>query len=188
MFPADTLTDKSERFYAAEVRLAMFWPTKYHGTVPHRTTLHKPQPRPQCTTHYTKSYDTHDGRPDRTTPHHVTPLTQQLRHIKISHQIIREQIFNQYSAEIPYSTEVVVESFRDAGSKLHIEAVILVGRDSQKGIVIGKKGSAIKAVGIASRKELEKFFNKKVYITLRVKVEVDWKTKDSALRSFGYIM
>jgi len=102
-------------------------------------------------------------------------------------EIIREQIFKAYAAEIPYSCEVVVTTFKDAKKILNIEAEILVLRDSQKGVVIGKQGAKIKQVGIESRLNLEKFFCKKVFVSLRVKVDAKWRSSDTSLRGFGYL-
>jgi GTP-binding protein Era len=101
-------------------------------------------------------------------------------------EIIREKILLNYKKEIPYSVEVVVESFNEEASILRINAVILVERDSQKGILIGHQGEAIKRVGTKARIECEKFFNKKVHLELFVKVEKDWRDDDRHLKNFGY--
>ena len=101
-------------------------------------------------------------------------------------EIIREKILLNYKKEIPYSVEVVVESFKEEASILRINAVILVERDSQKGILIGHQGEAIKRVGTKARIECEKFFNKKVHLELFVKVEKDWRNDDRHLKNFGY--
>jgi GTP-binding protein Era len=101
-------------------------------------------------------------------------------------EIIREKILLYYQKEIPYSVEVLVESFDESEQKIHIRAVIVVERESQKGILIGDRGQALKKVGAMARKDIEKFFEKKVFIELFVKVEKDWRNRDNLLRSFGY--
>lgn len=102
-------------------------------------------------------------------------------------EIIREKLLLNYDKEIPYSTEVLVEKFEEKETSIHIMAVIYVERDSQKGIIIGKGGEKIKKVGIQARQDIEKFFDKKVYLELFVKVEKDWRNKENKLRQFGYI-
>ena len=102
-------------------------------------------------------------------------------------EIVREKILLLYDKEIPYSAEVLVEKFDEKDNSIHIMAVIYVERDSQKGILIGKGGDRIKRVGIEARKDIEKFFGKKVYLELFVKVEKDWRNRENKLRSFGYI-
>ena len=102
-------------------------------------------------------------------------------------EIVREKIFLTYDKEVPYSTEVLVEKFSETDDSIHIMAVIYVERDSQKGIIIGKNGEKLKHVGIDARKEIEKFFGKRVYLELFVKVEPDWRNRENKLRSFGYI-
>ena len=102
-------------------------------------------------------------------------------------EIVREKIFLTYDKEEPYSTEVLVEKFTETDDSIHIMAVIYVERDSQKGIIIGKNGQKLKHVGIDARKEIEKFFGKKVFLELFVKVEPDWRNRENKLRSFGYI-
>ncbi len=102
-------------------------------------------------------------------------------------EIVREKIFLTYDKEVPYSTEVLVEKFSETNDSIHIMAVIYVERDSQKGIIIGKNGNKLKHVGIDARKEIEKFFGKRVYLELFVKVETDWRNRENKLRSFGYI-
>ena len=92
-----------------------------------------------------------------------------------------------YDKEIPYSAEVIVEKFEEKENSIHIMAVIYVERDSQKGIIIGKGGAKIKKVGIQAREDIEKFFGKKVYLELFVKVEKDWRNKEKKLREFGYM-
>ncbi|MCQ2170138.1 MAG: GTPase Era [Bacteroidales bacterium] len=101
-------------------------------------------------------------------------------------EIIREQILLNYKEEIPYSCEVVVESFKEGSERYDIGAVIYVMRDSQKGIVIGKQGAALKKVGTAARLEMEDFFQKKVFLQLFVKVDPDWRESRRELRKFGY--
>lgn len=102
-------------------------------------------------------------------------------------EIIREKILLQYDKEIPYSAEVLVEKFDEKEHAIHIMAVVYVERDSQKGILIGKGGDKIKRVGIEARKDIEKFFGKRVYLELFVKVEKDWRNRENKLRAFGYI-
>lgn len=101
-------------------------------------------------------------------------------------EIIREKILLNYKKEIPYSVEVVVESFKEEDEIIRINAVIYVARDSQKGIIIGHKGASIKRVGTDARKDIEKFFQKKVFLELFVKVNKDWRDNDNILRKFGY--
>jgi GTP-binding protein Era len=101
-------------------------------------------------------------------------------------EIIREKILEHYDKEIPYSVEVLVEQFKESEKQINISAVIYVERDSQKGIIIGKGGLALKRVGTESRKDIEKFLDKKVFLELYVKVEKDWRSKERALRNFGY--
>lgn len=103
-------------------------------------------------------------------------------------EIIREKILLHYDKEVPYSVEVAIESFKEDEKILHIMAVIYVNRDTQKGIIIGHQGKAIKRVGTEARKDIEEFFSKKVFLELFVKVNKDWRDKDNALRSFGYEM
>jgi len=101
-------------------------------------------------------------------------------------EIIREKILLYYQKEIPYSTEVVIEEYKEEPTRDIIRAVILVNRDSQRGIVIGNKGAAIKKLGIESRLEIEKFVQKKVHLELFVKVSKDWRDNESLLKQFGY--
>ncbi|MEG2946661.1 MAG: GTPase Era [Bacteroidales bacterium] len=101
-------------------------------------------------------------------------------------EIIREKILEVYDKEIPYSCEVMVEQFKESDSLIHINAVIFVERDSQKGIIIGKQGSALKKVGTMARKDIEAFFQKKVFLEMHVKVERDWRSRENKLKSFGY--
>lgn len=101
-------------------------------------------------------------------------------------EIIREKILLTYDKEIPYSVEAVVEKFDESENTIHIMAVVYVERDSQKGIIIGKGGSALKRVGMLARKDIEVFFGKKVFLELYVKVERDWRNKLNKLKNFGY--
>ena len=102
-------------------------------------------------------------------------------------EIIREKILLNYDKEVPYSTEVIVEKFDEKEGAIHIMAVIYVERDSQKGILIGKGGMKLKKVGTDARKDIEAFFDKRVYLELFVKVEPNWRNRENKLRSFGYI-
>lgn len=101
-------------------------------------------------------------------------------------EIIREKILLHYDKEIPYAVEVVVEQFQEEDKLIRINAVINVERDSQKGIIIGHGGKSLKKVGTDARKDLEAFFEKKVFLELYVKVEKDWRNKEMKLRGFGY--
>ena len=101
-------------------------------------------------------------------------------------EIIREKILLYYSKEIPYSVEVRVERFKEEEDRIRINAVIYVERDSQKGIIIGHQGVALKNVNMESRKSLEKFFNKKIYLETFVKVDKDWRSSQKELDAFGY--
>jgi GTP-binding protein Era len=101
-------------------------------------------------------------------------------------EVIREKILKHYKKEIPYSVEIEVERFEEEADIIRIGAVIMVERDSQKGIIIGHKGSALKRVGTESRKDLEVFFDKKVFIELFVKVNKNWRSDARQLRRFGY--
>ncbi|EJF36048.1 GTP-binding protein Era [Capnocytophaga sp. oral taxon 335 str. F0486] len=101
-------------------------------------------------------------------------------------EIIREKILLHYKKEIPYSVEVETESFADSETIIHIRSVIMVERESQKGIIIGHKGEALKRVGIEARTDLEKFFGKQIHLELFVKVNKDWRNNVRQLRRFGY--
>lgn len=101
-------------------------------------------------------------------------------------EIIREKILLNYDKEIPYSVEVEVEQFQEEEKIIRISAVIYAERNSQKGILIGHGGKSLKKVGTKSRKDIEAFFEKKVFLELFVKVEKDWRNKDSILKNFGY--
>ena len=102
-------------------------------------------------------------------------------------EIIREKILLTYDKEVPYATQVIVEKFDESETAIHIMAVIYVERDSQKGIIIGRQGVKLKHVGIEARKDIERFFEKKVFLQLYVKVERDWRNQENKLRAFGYI-
>jgi GTP-binding protein Era len=101
-------------------------------------------------------------------------------------EIIREKILLYYQKEIPYSVEVVVEQFTESKELVHIRALIIVERDSQKGIIIGEQGKALKKVGTMARKDIELFFEKKIFLEMFVKVEKDWRNRDNILKKFGY--
>ena len=112
-------------------------------------------------------------------------LTDKPAHFFVS-EIIREKILLYYDKEIPYSVEVKVERFKETEKKIHINAVIYVERESQKGIVIGHQGVALKKVSTEARKALERFFDKEVYLETFVKVDKDWRSSKKELDSFGY--
>jgi GTP-binding protein Era len=101
-------------------------------------------------------------------------------------EIVREKILLNYRKEVPYSVEVIVNTFKDDEKIIRMQVDILVERDSQKGIIIGDKGAALKKVGTQARKDLEAFFGKQVFLELFVKVDKDWRSSDSRLRKFGY--
>ncbi len=101
-------------------------------------------------------------------------------------EIIREKILLYYDKEIPYSVEVVVESFKETEKSINIRAIIYVERDSQKGIIIGHQGVALKKVGMESRKALERFFDKRIFLETYVKVDKDWRSSQKELNNFGY--
>ena len=101
-------------------------------------------------------------------------------------EIIREKILLNYKEEIPYSCEVGIESFKEGAERYDISAVIYVMRESQKGIIIGRGGSALKKVGTQARLEMEDFFQKKVYLNIYVKTDPDWRESKKELRKFGY--
>ena len=102
-------------------------------------------------------------------------------------EIVREKILLTYDKEVPYATQVIVEKFDESDNAIHIMAVIYVERDSQKGIIIGHQGKMLKRVGTLARKDIETFFDKKVFLELYVKVEKDWRNQENKLRAFGYI-
>ena len=101
-------------------------------------------------------------------------------------EILREKILLYYNKEIPYSVEVVTEDFKEEDNIIKIKSVIFVERDSQKGIIIGHKGSALKKIGTKARQALEVFFGKKIYIELQVKVSKNWRSNAKLLKKFGY--
>lgn len=101
-------------------------------------------------------------------------------------EIIREKILLYYDKEIPYAVEVVVEQFKEDDKHIHINAVIYVERDSQKGIIIGHRGVALKKVSSEARKTLEKFFGKSIYLEIFVKVDKDWRSNTKRLEAYGY--
>ncbi len=102
-------------------------------------------------------------------------------------EIIREKIFLNYEQEIPYSTEVSIESFKEEDKIIRIRAILFIERDSQKGILIGKAGSSLKKVGTEARKDLEAFFGKQVFLETHVKVADNWRKEKDKLKRFGYI-
>jgi GTP-binding protein Era len=101
-------------------------------------------------------------------------------------EIIREKALLLYQKEVPYAIEAVVEEFLEEKDIIRIRAIILVERDTQKGIVIGHKGESLKKLGTMARRDIERFFEKKIYLQLYVKVEKDWRNRDNLLRTFGY--
>jgi GTP-binding protein Era len=101
-------------------------------------------------------------------------------------EIIREKILMHYSKEIPYSCEVIIDEYKEEEDIIRIRAKIMVERDSQKGILIGHKGKKLKAVGIDSRKDLETFVGKQVFLETFVKVDPDWRDSDAKLKKYGY--
>lgn len=101
-------------------------------------------------------------------------------------EIIREKIFTNYQKEIPYSTEVIITAFKEEENITRISAEIIVERDSQKNILIGKGGASLKKVGTEARKDIEKFLDQKVFLETFVKVIPDWRSKKNYLKSFGY--
>lgn len=104
----------------------------------------------------------------------------------VVNEVIRDKILTHYDKEIPYSVEVATESFKVEQSIIKISSVIFVERNSQKGILIGHKGAALKKVGTQARRDLERFFEKKVHLELFVKVNKDWRSNANALKRFGY--
>ena len=103
-------------------------------------------------------------------------------------ELIREKILLNYQKEVPYSVEIEVESFIEEERLLNIRAIIYVNRETQKGIIIGHQGKALKRVGIEARKDIEEFFSKKVFLELYVKVSKGWRDEDRKLKGFGYEM
>lgn len=104
----------------------------------------------------------------------------------IAAEVIREKIIRFYRQEIPYAVEIIVHSFKESEKLIKIFATIFVEKNSQKGIIIGEGGKMLKKVGIAARKDLEDFFDKQLYLELKVKVNKDWRSSDSELKRFGY--
>jgi GTP-binding protein Era len=104
----------------------------------------------------------------------------------LTSEMIREKILLQYKQEIPYSVEVEIETFKEEAKLIRIYAIIYVERDSQKGILIGNEGKALKRVGRESRLDMEAFFNKKVFLELKVKVNKDWRNNERQIKKFGY--
>lgn len=102
-------------------------------------------------------------------------------------EIVREKLLTNLDKEVPYSAEVMVEKFDEKDDSIHIMAVIYVERDSQKGIIIGRAGSMLKKVGTEARRDIERFFEKRVFLELFVKVEKDWRNRENKLKAFGYI-
>ncbi len=101
-------------------------------------------------------------------------------------EIIREKILLYYQKEIPYAVEVIVEEFKEEKDIINIRALIIAERDTQKGIIIGHKGAALKKVATMARLDIERFFNKKIFLQMFVKVEKDWRSRDNLLRQYGY--
>lgn len=101
-------------------------------------------------------------------------------------EMIREKVFLNYKKEVPYSTEIIIEEFKEKKDIIVIRAVILVERQTQKGIIIGDKGVMLKKIGTAAREDMEQFFGKKVFLEQYVKVESDWRNKIQRLKQFGY--
>lgn len=104
----------------------------------------------------------------------------------LTSEVIREKILLNYKQEVPYAVEVEVEEFKEDKNIVRIRAIIYVERESQKGIIIGGAGKAIKKVGVDARKDLEEFFGKKIFLELFVKVKKDWRNSDKSLKDFGY--
>lgn len=102
-------------------------------------------------------------------------------------EIIREKILLHYKQEIPYSCEVIVEEFKDEGKLVRIRAIIIVARDSQKGIVIGHQGNMLKRIGTEARKDIESFIGNKVFLGLYVKVDKNWRNDERKLKHYGYM-
>jgi len=126
-----------------------------------------------------------DNIPEHAPYYDKEDLTDRSQRFFVS-EIIREKIFNNYQKEIPYSTEVVVTSFKEEEKITRISVEIIVERDSQKNILIGKGGVMLKKVGTEARKDIERFLNQKVFLETFVKVIPDWRTKKNYLKSFGY--
>ena len=101
-------------------------------------------------------------------------------------EAIREQILKHYDKEVPYAVEVMTEEFKEEEKIIKIRSIIMVERETQKGIIIGHKGEALKKVGIGARKKLQAFFSKKIHLELYVKVNKDWRSNNRQLKRFGY--
>jgi GTP-binding protein Era len=101
-------------------------------------------------------------------------------------EIIREKIFLHCKKEVPYATQVEIEEYKDEGDIIRIRALIIVERNSQKGIIIGKGGEMLKRIGRESRKEIERFVDNKVFLESFVKVDKDWRTSENKLKKYGY--
>ena len=101
-------------------------------------------------------------------------------------ETIREKVLKYYKKEIPYSVEVAVEEFKEEENIIRIRSIIYVIRDSQKGIIIGHQGKCLKKVGSLARRDLEQFFQKKIFLELYVKVNKEWRNDDNQLKRFGY--
>ncbi len=101
-------------------------------------------------------------------------------------EMIREKIFLQFEQEIPYATEVVINTYKEGERLDHIEAYIMVERDSQKNILVGKEGKEIKRLGISARKDIESFLQKQIFLDLRVKVDKDWRSNPDKLKRYGF--
>ena len=106
--------------------------------------------------------------------------------IFVVNETIREKILIHYKKEIPYAVEVDTEAFEEEEDIIRMRAIIMVERETQKGIIIGHKGSALKRIGVEARKDLEKFFGKQIHLELYVKVNKNWRSNDKQLRRFGY--
>ncbi len=126
-----------------------------------------------------------DNLPEHPAYYEKDTLTDKSERFFVS-EIIREKVFKLYEKEIPYSTEVIVISFKEEGRLIRISAEIIVERDSQKNIIIGSAGSMIKKVGTYARQDIEEFLDKKVFLELFVKVIPDWRNKKNYLKRFGY--
>lgn len=126
-----------------------------------------------------------DNLPDHPAYYDKETLTDRTERFFIS-EIIREKIFKLYEKEIPYSTEVIITAFKDEPEIIRISAEIIVERDSQKNILIGKGGEMMKKVGTYARKDAEEFLHKKIFLELFVKVIADWRNRKNYLKSFGY--
>ncbi len=101
-------------------------------------------------------------------------------------ELIREQIFEQFHKEVPYSCQVIVQDWKEQKNIIHIRAEIIVERESQKAILLGKGGSAIKILGTESRKEIETFLQKKIFLGLTIKVNTNWRNNQTQLKHYGY--